>query len=200
MTKTSRVRAGRMAPELRKSQLLKSAICQFANLGIGRAVHADVAEHAQVAVPTVFSYFPTGDVLKLAVIEEVADKLFQMIGAASTTEISSELRLKNVLRAFARMVDEQPNVIKIWMDWSTIISPPTWSAYESFQDGVLSTFESFIEDGIADGTLRPDLNAIIGAHTVMGAGHMIAQMKFRHRDDQLIDEFIENIVHNALFV
>ena len=82
----------------------------------------------------------------------------------------------------------------------TVIAPPTWSAYESFQDSVLSTFESIIENGIADGTLRADLNAIIGAHTVMGAGHMIAQMKFRHREDRLIEEFIENIVHNALFV
>jgi hypothetical protein len=34
---------------------------------------------------------------------------------------------------------------------------------------------------------------------IMGAGHMIAQMIFRHRDAQLIDEFIDNVVHNALF-
>lgn len=189
-----------MAPELRKSLLLKSAVIQFAKLGIGRAVHADVADHAHVAVPTVFSYFATGDTLKLAVIQEVSDQLFQMIDGVSTTAVSSELKLKNVLRAFAKMVDEQPDVIKIWMDWSTIIASPTWSAYESFQDGVLNTFESYIDEGIADGTLRSDLNSIIGAHTVMGAGHMIAQMKFRHRDDRLIDEFIENIVHNALFV
>ena len=189
-----------MAPALRKSQLIRSAVVQFAKLGIGGAVHSDVAEHAQVAVPTVFSYFETGDALKLAVVHEVAERLFQMVDDVSGTEAPSELRLKNVLRAFAKMVEEQPDVIKIWLDWSTIIAPPTWSPYESFQDGILNRFRSFIEDGIADGTLRPDLNSIIGAHTVMGAGHMIAQMKFRHRDDKLVDEFIDNIVHNALIV
>ena len=189
-----------MAPALRKSLLLSSAVVQFAKLGIGGAVHSDIAEHAQVAVPTVFSYFETGDALKLAVVHEVAEQLFRMIGDASGAEASSELRLKNVLRAFAKMVDEQPDVIKIWLDWSTLIAPPTWSPYESFQDRVLNIFGSFIEEGIADGTVRPDLNSIIGAHTVMGAGHMIAQMKFRHRDDKLVDEFIDNIVHNALIV
>lgn len=200
MNKVARDRAGRMAPELRRSQLLKSAVSEFANLGIGGAVHADVAKHAAVSIPTVFNYFATGDKLKISVVKAVHDRLSAMISGAATSSDSSEKKLKSVLRAFAQLADDEPDIIKIWMDWSTIISSPTWAAYESFQDEVLKTFEAYIEEGINDGTLRGDLNAVIGAHMIMGSGHMIAQMKFRHRDNQLIDEFIENIVHNALFV
>ncbi len=175
------------------------AVKIFARLGIGRAVHADVAREARVSVPTVFSYFPTGDELKVAVVMEVDRFLVLLVNTATRNATESEDRLKSILRAFAEAVESHPDHLKIWMDWSTVIAEPTWSKYEAFQDHVLDTFASLIERGKADGTLRTDLNATIGAHLIMGAGHMIAQMIFRHRDAQLIDEFINNVVHNALF-
>jgi TetR/AcrR family hemagglutinin/protease transcriptional regulator len=67
----ARKRATRTSPELRQAQLLACAMKVFARLGIGRAVHADVAREARVSVPTVFSYFPTGDALKIAVVTEI---------------------------------------------------------------------------------------------------------------------------------
>jgi len=195
----ARKRATRTSPELRQAQLLACAMKVFARLGIGRAVHADVAREARVSVPTVFSYFPTGDALKIAVVTEIDRFLVLLVNTATRNTADSEDRLKSILRAFAEAVESHPDYLKIWMDWSTVIAEPTWSKYEAFQDHILDAFATLIERGKAEGTLRADLNAIIGAHMIMGAGHMIAQMIFRHRDAQLIDEFIDNVVHNALF-
>lgn len=199
MNELARKRANRTPPELRHAQLLACAIKVFARLGIGRAVHADVAREARVSVSTVFGYFPSGDALKTDVVAEVDRFLMLLVNTATREATTSEERLKAIVRAFARAVDTHSDYIKIWMDWSTVIAAPTWAKYEAFQDHILETFAILIEQGKADGTLRIDLNATIGAHMIMGAGHMIAQMKFRHRDDQLIDEFIDNIVHKALF-
>lgn len=199
MNDLARKRATRTPAKLRHAQLLSCAIKVFARLGIGRAVHADVVREAHVSVPTVFSYFPTGDCLKEAVVAEIDRFLVLLVNTAMRETADSEVRLKSILRAFADAVELEPDYLKIWMDWSTVISEPTWSKYEAFQDYILETFTTLIERGKADGTLRPDLNATIGAHMVMGAGHMIAQMIFRHRDETLVDEFIDNVVHKALF-
>ena len=199
MNDLARKRATRTSPELRQTQLLACAMKVFARLGIGRAVHADVAREARVSVPTVFSYFPTGDALKIAVVTEIDRFLVLLVNTATRNTADSEDRLKSILRAFAEPVESHPDYLKIWMDWSTVIAEPTWSKYEAFQDHILDAFATLIERGKAEGTLRADLNATIGAHMIMGAGHMIAQMIFRHRDALLIDEFIDNVVHNALF-
>ncbi len=53
----------RLDPGARRMQLLEHAICAFADAGIERAAHADVAGRAQVSTPTVFKYFPTRDAL-----------------------------------------------------------------------------------------------------------------------------------------
>ncbi|MGY9003943.1 MAG: TetR family transcriptional regulator, partial [Rhodospirillales bacterium] len=50
-------RAGRLPPQERQQQLLRCAVQVFAQLGIGAAVHADVAREAEVSVATVFTYF-----------------------------------------------------------------------------------------------------------------------------------------------
>ena len=189
-----------MAPELRKAQLLDCAVIQFSKLGIGGTFHSDVAELAQVSVPTVYSYFPSADSLKISVVNVVRDRLINIIENAALPADSAKQKLEKVLYAFAQLADDEPKLIKLWLDWSTIIAPPTWAAYESFQDEVLKRFTFFITEGINQGTLRRDLNATVGAHVVMGSGHMIAQMKFRRRDDSLIRKFVENIVYHALFV
>jgi hypothetical protein len=39
----------------------------------------------------------------------------------------------------------------------------------------------------------------MGAHLIMGSGHMIAQMKFRQRDDRLVENFIQTLIGRSLF-
>ena len=81
----------------------------FARLGIGRAVHADVAREARVSVPTVFSYFPTGDALKIAVVTEIDRFLVLLVNTATRNTADSEDRLKSILRAFAEAVESHPD-------------------------------------------------------------------------------------------
>ena len=52
-----RKRASKLSPEVRREQLLMQAIKVFARRGLGAGRHAEIAEEAQVSVPTVFSYF-----------------------------------------------------------------------------------------------------------------------------------------------
>jgi TetR/AcrR family transcriptional regulator, hemagglutinin/protease regulatory protein len=197
MTPT-RPRANRMPPEKRRAQLLDCAVTLFAELGIGRTVHSDVALAAGVSVPTVFFYFESSDALKEAVVVEVARFLEEIVAAAEQEPGAGIEKLLSILRAFAGAVDSRPDYIKVWLDWSTVIAEPTWSKYEKFQDHILHALETLIERGKRDGAVEETLNSTIGAHIIMGSGHMIAQMKFRNCDEALVDEFIDTIVHRTL--
>lgn len=195
----ARRRARRLPPEERRKRLLASAIEAFAQTGIGAAVHADVAHAAAVSVPTVFIYFQTREILVSAVITETERFLLQLMTESMSGRQSAPDRVGAILRAFARAVDEHPHHIKVWMDWSTIVAAPTWPRYVAFQDRILAEFAELIEQGKAAGEIHGGIDTAMGAHLIMGSGHMIAQMKFRHRDDDMVEHFIETVVERALF-
>jgi len=65
----------RYTPEQRRSQLVKVAIETFADKGIERAGHGDIAKRAGVSTATVFNYFPTKDALTLDVLKEIEAQL-----------------------------------------------------------------------------------------------------------------------------
>jgi TetR/AcrR family transcriptional regulator, hemagglutinin/protease regulatory protein len=191
--KPSRKRAERLRPEQRQRQLLACAVREFARMGIGSAVHADVAREAGVSVPTVFQYFSTREILMTSVISEIERFLLRIIEGAVTKKATSTEKIRSILIAFAAAIDASPDYIKIWMNWSTIIAEPTWPQYVTFQDKVLARLEALIEEGKTAGEIRREIDAKMGAHLIMGSGHMIAQMKFCHRDDAMVENFIQTL-------
>jgi len=66
---TKRARARRLDPSERRPQLLQCAIRVFARRGLGGAHHAEISREARVSIPTVFFYFPTREVLVMAVLD-----------------------------------------------------------------------------------------------------------------------------------
>ncbi len=192
-------RAGRLPPQERQQQLLRCAVRIFAQLGIGAAVHADVAREAEVSVATVFTYFPTRAALNVAVVTEIESFLINLVESVATEAADGEEQLRAILKAFAHTVDYKPDYIKVWMNWSTVVTEPTWSRYLAFQDRILRTFAEQIEDGKQKGHVRMDVDPDIGAYLIMGSGHMIAQMKFRHTDGVIVDTFIDTLIHRSLF-
>ena len=194
-----RKRAGRLQPEQRRQQLLACAVREFARIGIGSAVHADVAREAGVSVPTVFQYFPTREILTTSVIAEVERFLLDILKETIGKKTSSAETIREILIGFTDAIDAYPDYIKIWMNWSTIIEGSTWPHYVKFQDRVLAKFEALIEQGKQAGEVHKEIDATMGAHLIMGSGHMIAQMKFRHRDDAMVEHFIQSLIERALF-
>ena len=81
-TSLERRRAPKLSPEKRREQLLRCALTVFARRGIGSARHAEIAQEAQVAVPTVFTYFPTREILVREVLSEVDQYLSQVVWSA----------------------------------------------------------------------------------------------------------------------
>ncbi len=191
-------RRRRLSPEQRTSELLDCAIKVFARTGLASGVHAQVANEAAVAVSTVFVYFPTREALIDAVITEVDRYLSDLVGRIANTPRAAPDKLLEILHEFSTTVDTAPDYIKIWLNWSTDVDDSTWARYVDFQDRILAAFSDIILAGKEMGEIGNDVNPLLGAHLVMGAGHMIAQMKFRGRNQREVDEFLLVLIRGAI--
>ncbi len=192
-----RKRRTRLAPEQRTAQLLDSAIKVFARTGLASGVHAQVATEAEVAVSTVFIYFPTREALVDAVITEIDRYLADLVANIAKTEQPAVDKLMAILHEFSVTVDTAPHYIKIWLNWSTDVDDATWARYVEFQDRIIGAFSDIIAMGIAAGEIVKDVNPLLGGHLVMSGGHMLAQMKFRGRTQAEVDEFAHVLVRGA---
>ena len=178
-----RKRASKLSPEVRREQLLMQAIKVFARRGLGAGRHAEIAEESQVSVPTVFSYFPTREILVREVLKKVDLFLFQVVKEALDSEDLVYAKMLAVTRAFGENVDNNEDIMKIWLNWSTAMRETTWPLYEELQTKVINLFTKVIEEGKREGEIQASVNAEIAAHMIVSGGHMIVQMKIVGKKD-----------------
>lgn len=188
VTTKPRVRAVRMSPEARKTQLLACALRICAEKGIGEAYHSDVAELSGVSVPTTFHYFPSKENMVDSVIEEISRFLIRDVverhfeDSASAPDI-----IVSILMDFCDTIDRHPDYIQVWLEWSVATRGRLWASYLEFYKRATGGVEVVLLRGAKEGTIGKKVNVELAARVIVGAAHMIAQMRFAgsSRDDVL---------------
>ena len=94
-------RRTRLSPNARSRQLMDHAISVFAQRGIGRASHAEIAERAHVSVATVFNYFRTREELVDAVLSEVESYLYTLASQAHNANQSAQSCIEQFIERFS---------------------------------------------------------------------------------------------------
>ncbi|GGX68295.1 hypothetical protein GCM10011309_17590 [Litorimonas cladophorae] len=150
----------RLDPDARKAQLLQHAISAFAEGGIERAVHADVAQRAGVSTPTVFKYFPTREALVDAVLSQVEVKIFDLIKQVPnpTTLRREELMHEWALKLSA-LCETDPDIMKVLLSWSVAFSSIR-GRYQAFENQKLAMMTSSM---INPGPDKSDARILLGS-------------------------------------
>lgn len=134
----------RLDPAARKAQLLVHAMAAFADQGIERAVHADVALRANVSTPTVFKYYPTREALVDAVLGEI-EAVFSNLSGLKHSAL--KLNPKELTLLFSELLStlcvNRPNLMKVGLMWSVSFSPIR-ERYKKFEDGKLDDLENHL--------------------------------------------------------
>jgi len=113
----------RLDPTARRAQLLEHAIAAFADAGIERAAHADVAKRAKVSTPTVFKYFPTRDELVDAVLSEVEGAFTGLPGLLPEEDNLTSSEIARTLSAtLTELCKKRPNLVKVALSWTVAFS------------------------------------------------------------------------------
>ena len=188
----------RLAPVERRAQLVACAISAFAEYGLARATHSHVAERAGISVPAVHSYFRTREDLVIAVLDAVETELRDMY--SETLHAPGSVR--DCLRALAvRFVEEardKPDLIKVWLDWSTGVRSDIWPRYVSLNAWFNEATQTVLTRGKREGLVSIGLNVKAAAALFIGGGHTVALMQFSGASKRDFDIFVAQLIDMIL--
>ena len=189
-----------MNPDDRRVQLLAHGVRVFAQLGIGRASHAEVARAAGVSVATVFNYFPSRENLVDQVLSRVDEFLSDMTERAELSALPAPEALYKLMITFANAANSNPDMIRVWLEWSTSIRDDTWPKYLEFQERIIGRLRQLIISGQKAGTVGADVDPADAARMTVGDAHMVALMQFANRASSDMDRFLRHMIESVLKV
>nr|WP_279537095.1 TetR/AcrR family transcriptional regulator [Aestuariicella hydrocarbonica] len=194
-----RVRATRMSPEARRANLLQGLLHICAEKGLGEAYHSDVAAWAGVSVPTVFHYFPTKEEMVEVVIAEVSRFLIEdIVGPHSDETDNASDSVVHILMAFCDAIDDHPDYVRVWLEWSVAVRGTLWEEYLRFYENALRGVKRVLLRGLRDGSIDRGVNIDVACRVIVGAAHMIAQMRFAGSNREQILETVTSLVNTYL--
>jgi len=168
----------RLAPEERKRLLLNDAVEVFANRGIGRGGHTEIAEMSGVSVATVFNYFNTREDLVEAVLDEVEARFLDLAEEIYSQGDAPLEAVSNHMKAFMNLCETEPAYIKVWLEWSCSIREGIWARYIDFQNKLLAMIAKQVDKAIKNGDLVPGLSAAERSRWLLGNSQMLVSMAF----------------------
>lgn len=195
---TARKKSKRLPPEERRAQLLETALEVVARRGFGRAGHAEIAEAADVAVSTVFLYFPTRRDLLEAVLDEVGSFYLELAMRVHAQEKPCRTVLWEHRVAFHDSMDTHPHHARIALDWSTAVREDLWPHYLAFIEKLVENHVRTLERGKAAGEVAADVDSEISARMLIGSSQMTAQLRLGGTDPAQVDRIAELLIDAAL--
>jgi len=190
-----------------RRRILDAAEKLFVERGIGRVTMADIVSASGLRASTLYQYFSSKEDIAWAIlgefIEELAAESKMATGAAKTAFEKIAARLEAMAVALAM----KPEKVRFMAQFDAMYAQK-WpaerlSALEARIDPLgVRNFSELVREGIADGSLRPDLDpdltlpAVINA--LVGAQRLLAQSK--ERIEQEYGQPVERLFREAIRV
>jgi TetR/AcrR family hemagglutinin/protease transcriptional regulator len=188
----------RLPPADRRAQLVRHAVASFAEHGIARATQAQVAARAGVSVSAVYSYFRTRADLVDAVLAAVETAIVTMAQGALTAPGPALEVLTDLARRTADMAVTEPDIVRVWLDWSTGVRADVWPQFLRLQQRLHRIVEAVLAGG-RDGVAVPaDRFITSSARLFVGGAHTLALMRFENVGEAELGTFIDQMVGGVL--
>ena len=154
--------------QARRNYILEAARRLFAEQDLENGSMDDIAAAAEYTRRTLYSYFKTRDELYLLIhMEDTARRQARQQEALKAVEggLAKILAWAETLFAFCR---EHPQALRMEGYWDfhgvdrQRISPAIFRSFEKLNEGLAEDLRAIFRLGIADGSLRPDLDVDMG--------------------------------------
>jgi TetR/AcrR family hemagglutinin/protease transcriptional regulator len=179
----------RYSPEKRRAMLVDVAIETFADMGIERAGHGDIAKRAKVSTATVFNYFPTKEALTLDVLKELETQITEMFESVPETDGTARDKILALAAAYEKMIQERPAMIKTYLAWSVSFNPDLRPQYIAYQNRLIELIKNNLPEG-----MKTKTDALI----INNAANMIAVMRFDNRSQETLQKFTNRLLDALL--
>jgi TetR/AcrR family hemagglutinin/protease transcriptional regulator len=161
----------RLKPDHRRALLSVEGVRIFARRGIGRASHAEIAELGGVSVATVFKYFPTREDLVEDILRFIGGyhiDLFNNVLEASDHSETLPI-IYDYVQALQNTAEDEPEYVKVWLEWAMSTRKETWSIYCELNDVLLSSLARQIEKAVKRGELTKSIPVKDRARVLMSS-------------------------------
>ena len=157
-----------------------------------------MAERAGVSIAAVHSYFRTRRDLIAATLASVEQYLLDMVNQVAAEDRPAREALTRMVRSFDRAAQEQPDVLKVWLDWSTGVRTDVWHSYLPMQQRVIDAVLLILRRGQRQGDMAANLDLNAAARLFVGGGHTVALARFADASQSEIEVLITYLVESVV--
>jgi AcrR family transcriptional regulator len=161
--------------ERQRRRILAAAEELFDIRGIDRVPIADIVAAAGIRASTLYEYFSNKDEIVWTLVEELmrqsSASVLEAIEGATGPALA---KITALLEAFGNELADHPQRVRFMAQFDAMYARD-WSAERllALEDrlfpGRFEPLSNLLREGIADGSLRPDLNPVITMHSVLNA-------------------------------
>ncbi|WP_433784518.1 TetR/AcrR family transcriptional regulator [Actinomycetospora sp. CA-101289] len=168
-SETSRTGRQRLAPEVRRRQVLDAAVAVFSSEGFHGASMDAVAVRAGVSKPLVYAHGGSKEELFAACLQREADRLLRsVLSAAGEPDDAPLARLRRALRAFFLALTTRRE------GWTVLWRQASTGPFAGEVDALRRRIVEQAADLMAGGLRVPRAAVLPYAHTLVGAAEGLA--------------------------
>lgn len=179
----------RYNPEKRREQLISLVIDTFADMGIERAGHGDIAKRAGISTASVFNYFPTKEALTQDGLEEIKKRILNMFESLPQGHAGAREQVLSLYSGYQTMIMEHPSTIKTYLAWSVSFNPDLRPKYLEMQKLITDKIIENLPEG-----MKTQADALIAYN----AANLIAIMMYDNQPAEILQEFITRLMDALL--
>jgi TetR/AcrR family transcriptional regulator len=150
--------------ETRRRFILDAARRAFAEKGVEETSMDDIAREAEYTRRTLYAYFKSRDDICLMIFIEDMEARRQVQRRAVAERTNGLERILAWGRAFYDYARENPHAMRLQLYWDfrgideNAVSRTVFSRFEAINQELAEDLRAMFRQGVADGSLRPDLN------------------------------------------
>lgn len=144
--------------EERRKEIIEATMELSVEKGLKKLTTQAIADRVGIAQPTIFRHFKSRDEIFTAVINWVGDNLFKVVGKQFTASGPADERLHQlVLKQLGFMSKHRAIPRVLFSDRLHLESPKLKAVVQKMMDGYVSSLTKLIEEGVAEGAFRADI-------------------------------------------
>ena len=165
--------------------------------GIARVTHSHVCVLADVSVSTVHFYYKRRKDLVNSAIRQVESFLIDMFDE-NLDRTNAVDALTDLAAAFVKEGFENPDLIKVWLDWSAGINQSVWLEYQNLLKKLHAKVRNVLTRSKRNGNLPANFDSMSATRLYIGSGHTLQLMIFDGATKRDLSIFQKNMIR-AIF-
>ena len=153
----------------RQAEIVSMAVAIIGETGVSGLTTARLAKRLNMSEPNLYRHFNNKEAILSAVIDDIGSVIMDKAVFIAGQSISPGKKLENIMASHINEVEQRSGIPRlIFSEDMHVRYPQLRGKLMERIGGYISTIEKTVEEGMADGTFRQDINARETARTYLG--------------------------------